>query len=271
VEAVFFLYFSALAAFWPLQPGMRARILGSTLATFLIYGAVLWRRPKWAGYFRDWASLALLILAYRQVGWFAPAARDYTLERAFIPWDRALLSDWGLRVAIESLGPAIPVLLDVSYLLVYAVGPTCLALLYAYRKPELTDQFMTTYALGVLIAYAQHPFWPSEPPWTVFPGEDFPSSITFVRRSVESFLGNLGAHTSVFPSSHVSGAFAAAFVLPRLLPEKRAIHAALPIYAVVMATATVYGRYHYGADALAGFGVAAVAAILGRAIERAKR
>ena len=38
------------------------------------------------------------------------------------------------------------------------------------------------------------------------------------------------------------------------------------VYAALVAIATVYGRYHYAADAVAGVAVAIVAAALGRTL-----
>ena len=67
------------------------------------------------------------------------------------------------------------------------------------------------YLLGLFLSYAQFPWWPSEPPWAVFPGVDAPTVDTLVRRFNQWILGGYGIHTSVFPSAHVAGAFAAAF------------------------------------------------------------
>ena len=43
------------------------------------------------------------------------------------------------------------------------------------------------------------------------------------------------------------------------LPQRKVFGFGLLIYALSVSIATVYGRYHYAADALAGFGVSAVA------------
>jgi membrane-associated phospholipid phosphatase len=72
-------------------------------------------------------------------------------------------------------------------------------------------------------------------------------------------LGNYGIHTSVFPSAHVAGAFAAAFGAWLALPERRWVGRFLLVIASLIAIGTVYGRYHYLSDALAGLLVALVA------------
>jgi len=117
----------------------------------------------------------------------------------------------------------------------------------------------------VLLCYAQFPFWPSEPPRTVFPGQDFPSYDTIFRRFNWWMLGGYGIHTSVFPSAHVAGAFSAAFGMWFALPEHRWVARALFVMAALIATATVYGRYHYLADAAAGLLMAILALAFTRA------
>ena len=70
----------------------------------------------------------------------------------------------------------------------------------------------------------------------------------------------------MFPSAHVSGAFAAAFALKRILGERRWLYRGVFIYASLVAVATVYGRYHFAVDAAAGMVVGAVAATLGNVL-----
>jgi membrane-associated phospholipid phosphatase len=200
-----------------------------------------------------------MLLAYREMGWFAPAMHTYRFENAWVVWDRWLLDDLGLRAAVESLGPVLPSLLEISYSLVYTIPAFSLAVLYAYRRRERVNAFLFAFLLGVLLSYALFPYFPSEPPWTVFPNQDFPAVLTVFRRFNQWLLGGYGIHTSVFPSAHVSGAFSGAVAMMRLLPERPWVGRFLLVLAILIATATVYGRYHYAADALAGMLVAAAA------------
>ncbi len=72
-------------------------------------------------------------------------------------------------------------------------------------------------------------------------------------------LGNYGIHTSVFPSAHVAGAFSVAFGAWSTLPEHKWVGRFLLVMAALIAVATVYGRYHYLVDAVAGLVIAMVA------------
>jgi membrane-associated phospholipid phosphatase len=209
--------------------------------------------------------LALVILAYKQMGWFAPPVHYHTLENQWIVWDNVVLSNWGIKRAIEATGPVLPNLLELSYLLVYAVGPFAVVMLYLFGSRKRIDTFLFIYVLGVLLSYAQFPFWPSEPPRTVFPGhlEPVPS---LLRRANLYVVGNAGIHTSVFPSAHVSGVVAAALAMWLLLSERKWLRYGFAIYAALVTVATFYGRYHYFVDAVAGVAVGVAAVPIAHAI-----
>ena len=258
----YFSYTSILAVLRLESPLRNAMIVGNLtiFSGFALIDYFAGRyRWNWLDVARDWLPLALALTAFRQMGWFAPPHPTYKFERAWIVWDRLLLRDWGLHAAIESLGPLVPALLEISYLLVYVIGTFGVAMLYIYRVRNRADPFLFLAVLGLLLSYAQFPFWPSEPPRTVFPGEDFPTTVTVFRRFNWFLLGGYGIHTSVFPSAHVSGAFAAAWSMMRALPEKPWVGRGLLVLAILIAVATVYGRYHYAVDAVAGFGVSVAA------------
>ncbi len=155
-------------------------------------------------------------------------------------------------------------MLEIAYALVYALAPFSVAVLYLYGRRERVDTFLLIFALGVLLCYAQFPFWPSEPPRVVFFGEDLPAYDTVFRHFNLWMLGNYGIHTSVFPSAHVAGAFSAAFGMRQALPERKWVSRFLYAMALLIAAATVYGRYHYFADAAAGFSVAVLVFALHR-------
>jgi membrane-associated phospholipid phosphatase len=272
VLAAYFTYTSILALTLP----VRGAVASVTLAmnALVIAGCVLlaWayslRESPMLGIMRDWYPIPLMLLGYREMGWFAPAAHTFRLELTWIQWDRILLRQWGLSRAIELLGPVLPSLLEISYSLVYAVSTFSLAMLYVYRKRGRADALLFTALLGVYLSYAQFPFWPSEPPRTVFPGEDFPAYYTVFRKFNWWMLGGYGIHTSVFPSAHVSGAFSAAFAMVRLLPERKWVGRFLVVLATLITTATVYGRYHYAADAVAGLAIAVAAEAVSRFLYR---
>ncbi len=263
VLAAYFLYTSGLALLLPVSALVASVTLSMNLVVLgglalLVYAHSL-RRREFLAVVRDWYVPPLMLLAYREMGWFALPHPSVALEQSWVVWDRWLLNDAGLRVAIEGFGPVLPLALECSYSLVYAMPPFALAMLYALGQRKEADALLGPTALAVLSVYALFPLFPSEPPWTVFPGQDMPSYDSPVRRFNAQMLRSQGIRTSVFPSAHVAGAFAVALAMMRLLPERKWVGGWLLALATLIALATVYGRYHYAADAAAGLAISLAA------------
>ncbi|HUA82460.1 MAG TPA: phosphatase PAP2 family protein [Bryobacteraceae bacterium] len=211
--------------------------------------------------FREFAPAAFTLAAYREMNWFTPVVYDHRFENAWIIWDRRVLDTWHLRAAIESLGPVLPSYFELCYLFVYAVVFVAVGLLFGLHHRDRIDRFWVAYLAGTLSVYALFPYFPSEPPRTAFAGMDMPHVMTVVRRLNLWLLGGYGIHASVFPSAHVSSAFSAAWALLATIPERPAIGRWMAFYATSVAIATVYGRYHYAADAVAGFAMSFLAMV----------
>jgi membrane-associated phospholipid phosphatase len=201
---------------------------------------------------RDIAPLGFVLAAYREMDWFTPALRDHRFEKLWVAWDRRLLDDLHVRAAIESTGVVMPSFFELCYLLVYGVAPVAiLLLLFNHGRARMGD-FWLAYLAGTLGAYALFPFFPSDPPRVVFPAEDLPNVITALRHLNLWIVGGYGIHSSVFPSAHVSSVLSAAWGLRAAIPKRPWIWRWFALYGVAVAIATLYGRYHYAVDAVAG-------------------
>jgi membrane-associated phospholipid phosphatase len=259
----YLVYAGGVAAVLPVSPEIRRTTLLLNAAVISAYGLLAYvdslRRTRWLGVIRDWFPVTLMLLCYREMGWFAQPHTTFHLETSWVVWDRVILNQWHGRALIELLGPVLPSILEIAYSLVYAIAPFSMAMIYVYGRRERANTFLFTFLLGILLSYSLFPYFPSEPPRTVFPNEDYPTIQTVFRRFNWFLLGGYGIHTSVFPSAHVSGAFAAAFGIRLALPKKKWMERVLIVLATLIAIATVYGRYHYAIDAIAGFGVSLVA------------
>lgn len=272
VIAVFFVWTTILALSLQIPRHMRVGTMLANLVVLLAYVALLrLQKHEWARTVRDWLPQALMVLAYKEMGWFAPTTRTSRFEHTWIVWDRILLNDMHGRSLIEFMGPVLPAVLEFCYALVYAVPPITMLVIYRAGLRRQADTLLTIYLLGLFLSYAQFPFWPSEPPRTVFPGQDLPTVHTFLRTFNLSIVGDYGIHTSVFPSAHVSGAFAAACAIAHLLPRNRLLVSTYFAYAILVAIATVYGRYHYAVDAIAGMFIGILAFPIGISLMRISR
>jgi membrane-associated phospholipid phosphatase len=249
---LYFVYVALIAPFYIEKP-WRTSIVAVAVA--LGFRLTQFAKPI----VRDLIPLAAVLTAYREMNWFSSEIHDHHLERVWVTWDRVLLDQFHVRAIIESAGPILPGFLELCYLLVYGVGPMVVAMAILARRRHGTDQLWTAYLAGTLSAYALFPYFPSDPPRILFPGSDLPHITTMLRQLNLHILGGYGIHSSVFPSAHVSSAFSAAWGLLLTIPEKRWIGWSMAAYAVLVSTATVYGRYHYAADVLAGFTVSLIA------------
>ena len=261
--SAYFLYVMAIAAARPIAPEIRTLIFTLNPALIMWFCLFAWAH-KDRGFVlldrvRDWYPVPLILLAFREMGWMALPHTSRAFENYWVVWDRRLLHDWGLKSAIEALGPVLPNLLELSYLLVYIMPIVTVSVFYLYRaRPRLDDAY-SILLFGTLTAYALYPFFPSEPPRSVFPLDDLPM-LSSLRRLNLFFVGNYGIHTSVFPSGHSAAAFSAAFAVMKLIPEKPWLGRAFLILAILIGFATIYGRYHFAIDAVAGLALAALAA-----------
>ncbi len=262
---IYFGYVAAIASRFPLQQQMVWRpflveLLVCALFLALAYGE-WWEHAELFSIMRDWVPLALLVLTYREMDWFSTLPRNFNLELRWVEWDRIILYKWGLQRVVEALGALGPMILELCYVLVYAVAPFLVAVLYFQHRRRRVNGALFLYLLGTLLAYALFPYFPSDPPRVAFGGSDVPNITTVLREFNLWLLGKYSIHSSVFPSAHVSSAFSAAWALFAFLPERKRYGWGMLVYAVTVAIATIYGRYHYAADVAAGLAVSLVPAV----------
>lgn len=258
----YFSYTALLALAVPLEWGkLILAVCTSVVAVTVAVGMSRSRIGTVSGHLRNGLAIGAVLVAYRQIGWFAQPIDDHSLERDWLQWDHLILVDWGFAALIESGGPWLPGFLEFLYLFTYAIGPAGLVLLYLWEMEDRSDRFLAPFVASAVLAYALYPYFPSEPPRTVFPEDLVGPYDTVFRRVNLWILAGGGIHTSVFPSGHVSSSFGAAFGLLWAAPERRAWGFTAIGVATAIAIATVYGRYHYAVDAAAGLGTSAIASL----------
>jgi membrane-associated phospholipid phosphatase len=261
----FFTYIAAITPLFTTRPALHAQpfiLLAAVCLSFVVIAQLQATRLAFGmAIARDWLPIVFLFLAFREMDYFAPREYDFLTEMSWIRWDLILLQGFKLSRRIEFLGPVIPFYLELCYLLVYALSYYCVGRLSALAGRKAINRFWNIFLLGTLGAYALFPYFPSEPPRFAFADIAPPASLTAIRELNLYLLSRTTIHSGVFPSAHVSAAFSAAFAMLLLMPKRRD-GVLLFIYAISVAIATVYGRYHYFVDALAGFGISLLAAAL---------
>lgn len=272
----FFAYLCILVPFFPARPHLRGWSMPLTLVAVVFSCVVLARleQTRWrpaVNRFRDFFPIALTFGAFQSMERFLPRFYDQASEQRWIHWDRVVLQHWHLQSLIESMGALLPAFLELCYLLVYGLPFYCLALIYLAAKRRTVDGFLSVYLVGTLAAYGCFPFFPTEPPRLAFPDVAVPVFTTFFRQANLALLHAGTIHVGVFPSAHVSSAFAAAWGLFLAVPQKKQYGFGALVYAVCVSVAVVYGRYHYVVDVGAGFAIGLLAGVVALALYQFSR
>ena len=135
----------------------------------------------------------------------------------------------------------------------------------ANRASVAADHFWTTVLLATLACYAVYPFFPLTPPRVLFHDLPGPAVQPLLRKANFWILDQFGVQACIFPSGHVAAVTATALAVRDYLPRLGSLFL---LAAASVAAATVYGRYHYAADALAGALVGVAAFLISRNIHR---
>jgi membrane-associated phospholipid phosphatase len=243
---------------------------------------------------RDWLPAVLILVAYRESGLFITPDPTHHLDYLFIRFDRWLLSSRLVLGTLHALSQWLQYYLEVAYLFCYplvllGVGSLEWACAWEARVPRvgleaamaaptaaLESSFQADYtnrcALGeksidcfwtavlgaVLCSYLLFPFFPLTPPRTLFNDLPGPAVQPLLRNINLWLLGRYSVQVCLFPSGHVAAVIATALAVRKFLPRLGIVFL---IVALSISAATVYGRYHYAADAVAG-GLVGVAGFL---------
>ncbi len=221
-------------------------------------------RAPWLAVASDLFPALLLLVAYRESGLLLKPDSTHRLDFIFIQFDRVLLGNAFVRAALDAGAPWLQHYLEFAYLLCYPLVPLGVAAIYIAPRDGrpgepsqcALDDFWATVVLATLFCYAVYPFFPLTPPRVLFHDVPGPHIEPLLRQWNFWLLDHYSVQACIFPSGHVAVVTAVALAVRKHAPRFGALFLFL---AVSVAFATVYGRYHYAADAFAGalVGVAA--------------
>jgi membrane-associated phospholipid phosphatase len=305
VILVFLLYVVVAALAFPLAWRERLTLLGLNVITSALVVALARfsssERSKLLVTLRDWLPCFLILLAYRESGIFFRPDPTHHLDYLFVSLDHVLLQNHWVEGFLQLSSPWFQRYLEFAYFLCYPLVPLGLAALYLARcdharrasseghdfsrarttgpaMPEgasdpgewqrAIDHFWTAVLLAALSCYVLYPFFPLTPPRELFNDLPGPAVAPLIRKTNFWLLGQYGVGASLFPSGHVAATTAMALALHKYLPR---VGVVFLIAAASIALATVYGRYHYAADAIAGIVVGAAAAFIANHVHTRER
>ena len=245
-SAGYFAYIAVLAAG---MPGVSAR--GRARALLFVSLAVV----TMAAALRTTNTVALvwlipailLLLAYWATGalFFAPMPR---IERALQAVDDRL----AIRERAARMPPWLATLLELAYAGVYPLIPIALGLHMWYSDPPDPDRFWAVVLITDYICFGTLPWLQTRPPRSIEGAEPWRSAL---RRFNVRLMSTASIRVNTFPSGHAAEALATALLV---LPAPWPWVAWMFLNAAAISAGAVFGRYHYAADAAAGWVIALI-------------
>ncbi|HON77770.1 MAG TPA: phosphatase PAP2 family protein [Spirochaetota bacterium] len=208
--------------------------------------------------FRDWYVMIILIMIYMEHQFLVPLVNPHDIDNTLIILDRAMFAGHDPTVLLERITvPVLTEFLQIVYASFYFL-PFVLCLL-VYRRGRRSDYHITasTIMLGFYLSYAGYYLCPAiGPQYTLDHLQGLPLSGLLTFECIRNLLGTLGGVArDCFPSGHTLVS-----VLTMLLAfrfHRSFAKIAVP-WSALLVFATVYLRYHYVADVLAGLAIALV-------------
>lgn len=229
------------------------------------------QRARWLAAAADLFPAVSILVAYRESGLLLIPHSSRRLDYLFIRWDRVLLHNQFVQAALQAGAPWLQHYLEFAYLLCYPLVPLGVAAIYCTSrgrsKPaaeRAMDDFWATVLLATLFCYAVYPFFPLTPPRVLFGDVPGPHGEPLLRKWNFWLLDHYSVQACIFPSGHVAAVTAVALAVRKHAPRLGVLFLFL---AASVAAATVYGRYHYAADAAAGALVGVAAYLASQAIQ----
>jgi hypothetical protein len=213
---------------------------------------------------RDWHPLMLFPLLYKEVELLAAVIGDWRLTVAIPAWESALFGGQpslylGERLAFVPLSEY----LHFCYLSYVIVIPSVAAYWYVSGRRAAFGDLLLTLSTVMLGSYLFFIFLPVDSPYYLSPRLGPPLSGHFFFDLVHQMSASGGARGGAFPSAHVSGAVVVILVAWR--HQRRLAYLLVPITGGLL-IATVYGRFHYVLDTLAGATLAIVVVVAYRCL-----
>jgi membrane-associated phospholipid phosphatase len=215
---------------------------------------------------RDWHPLLLFPFLYKEVELLAPALGDWRLTAAIPAWESALFAGQPSQYLSERL-PFVPLseYLHFCYLSYAIVIPSVAAYWYVSGRQAAFGELLLLLSTVLLGSYLFFILLPVDSPYYLSQRLGPPLSGHLFFDLVHQISARGGARGGAFPSAHVSGAVVLSLVAWR--HQRRLAYLLVPFTGSVM-IATVYGRFHYVLDTLAGAALAIVVVMTYRYLSR---
>ena len=249
---IFFGYVILVGAVRSPGPAALRRVLSGAVAGLVVLAVSMFASQPPALNHWIWPPLVLLI-AYWSSG--------LLFVKPSIPQESALrwLDD---RLDIRAISRRTPQpvaeVLEAAYAGVYLLVPLALLIYLRHSPSPDPGTFWSVVLITDFVCFGVLPWVQTRPPRALEDAEPWVSSL---RRFNLRVLGATSIQVNTFPSGHAAEGLAAALLV---LAAPAGIVFAMLIAGLAVSAGAVLGRYHYLADALAGWVVAVVVYVLHR-------
>ena len=244
---VSYLTFTALLSFWLLDAG---HITGLHIS--LILGIFALRKIAWSGrqVCHDWYAVLLVPLLYGELDILRGVAKGRVYDELVLSWEHVLFSGSSPATWLSQEFPYLWLseYLHFCYLVFYVLIPWVGYRIYRKSGAETFRLYVWSVMSPYLATYMVQMFFPVVGPRPLFPplAEELQGPFW---KFCHFLCGYGSSGAAAFPSSHVT--VGVAVTIAAWYWDKKAFVCFLPI-TLGLSLCTVYGRFHYAVDAIAG-------------------
>ena len=258
VAALYFLFTGAIVCFHRAQfPAWRVYLSIHLLVAAgicMLHRLPLKRLAGVTGFFRDWYPAFLFPVLYKEVEQFALAFGDWRLTKSI---QQLEVSFFGGHPSLYTslLYPWTPLseYLHFCYFAYLLLLPIVGGWWYFNGRRDDFHELMLLVTTTLFSSYAFYISYPVDSPFYLFMPLEAPLNDGFFYRLVHFLSDRGGARGGAFPSAHISVSLVIWLVVWER--QRRMAWILAPVIAGLVG-ATVYGRFHYMLDLLAGLLVA---------------
>ncbi len=215
---------------------------------------------------RDWYPVLLFGLLFKQVEFLAAATGNWSLTGRIQQLEVQIFGGVPAEYLSEMFAwVPLSEFLHFSYISFLVFMPIVGGIWYATGKREAFHELVLLFTATMAISYTIFILWPVDSPYYLLPPPGEPLAGHFFYELVHFVSDRGGARGGAFPSAHTSVA-----CIVWLVAWTRDRHLALwltPLVAGIL-VATVYGRFHYVLDVIAGVLLAAAIFATYRGVRR---
>ncbi len=241
-----------------LAADQKIRLVGCHALAFLALVVALWNLRNFSNpvvsFAREFYPLAAMLFFYREVGLLVHQYFDWTLDEWLFSVDEEMgkigMRIWNLQRFYQP-GRLLNEFFSIGYSFYFLLLPLSALALYFRAPLSKFRTFMFSLSFTYFLHYILFIFLPAESPRFYMPGLRESLHGYWVSEWLQSAVEQNAFPGGSFPSSHI----AASVICLMAFPYFGKWRFCVLFLTLMLFAGTIYGRYHYFVDVVAGLGV----------------